>query len=376
MRGPKCIAAAVLVTALAGCRTGKPQPPGPPSAKNLPELVKTPNIYAAPSEGRWTLRLVSYLVGAFDQGAETPSPSDTTKSSPDEEERRTRLVAETTAQRLREKNIPAFILTRHVKRGRAAAERLPVFYVCVGAFDSPKNEDARAAREYFRKMIVRVGRERKRLFGHAEFVLLQTGLGGEADGVLRLYEIPAKARWGLVVGSFQGPKHKELAGEYALKLRAQGADPRIQQSDVASRLVAGVSEFKNDPKFSRLKRQFPRVEHNMLGYIAFRGKHENRNNEQRAQQALRDLERRGYDASIINAILRPPGTPPDVTVVESRVYVTRREGRNLTLKELGRAYRHLNPHAVRPAAFQSSVIDLRKGAWKARVPRPPIKPET
>jgi len=199
-------------------------------------------------------------------------------------------------------------------------------------------------------------------------------LAGGAEDLLSLYEMPPDARWGLMVGNFQGPDHKRLAQEYALKLRGQGADPLIQQSEVASRVVVGVSESSDDPKFAHLKQQFPRVEHNLLAYIVFRGTYtrdgEKLGHELRARSTANDLIHKGYDAFVMRAIVQPPGVPGSVKVTESHVYVVRKDSGNFTLNELRREYSELSPEAVRQAAYQSSVVDLRKGAWDANVPRP------
>jgi len=387
MRRAACAAVAAFVVALAGCQTDtSPQPKRGPTGRTTtprptrkrPKLARTPDIHTPPSRGRWTLRLVSYVAAAdADAGEGQPAAKPPAKVSPEEEERRTRLVAETTATALRKKDIPAFILTRSIAPSRLRAERLAVFYVCVGAFDSITTKAAKTARTYFRKMVVAVGREPKRLFAHAQFVLLRSDQGSDAENIRRFYDLPPEASWGLVVGLFQGPKHKELAQRYVLRLQAQGLNPKIQQSEVASRVVVGASEARDDPAFERLKERFPRAEHNLLGYIAFRGTivagGARLGHELRARATANDLRHRGYDAFSVRVRFRPPGSPRAREQVESRVFVVRKEGRNFSLDELRRTYRDVKPHAVRPVTSRSSVIDLRKGAWDPDVKRVKVK---
>ena len=384
MRRAACAAVAALVVAFAGCQTDtSPQPkPGPTGrtttprpTRKPPELARTPDVHTPPSHGQWTLRLLSYIVGA---AAEEQSAAKTPASvSLAEEERRTRLVAETTATALREKDIPAFILTRSIAPSRLRTERLAVFYVCVGAFDSITTKAAKAARMYFRTMVVAVGRQPRRLFAHAEFVLLRSDQGSDAENIRRIYDLPPEARWGLVVGLFQGPKHKELAQKYVLRLQAQGLNPKIQQSDVASRVVVGASESRDNPAFERLKERFPRMEHNLLGYITFRGtiveSGQRLSHELRARATANDLRRRGYDAFSMRVRFRPSGSPRAREQVESRVFVVRKEGADLSLDDLRRTYRDVKPHDVCSVTSRCSVIDLRKGAWDPDAKHPAFK---
>lgn len=349
--------AAVLAAGCMNGRTGPgPTPARGPSGKPKEiVLTETPDIYTPPKEGRYTLQLVWYI----DQ-------------DPEKDQGAARKAAEQMANLLRSADIPAFILVRSLEQHGSQTHRLPVYYVCVGAFDKETSDEAAYVRSVFREKAVTIPGEHQpqQLFKRARFIVLNAALPDDAEDLLSLYEMPERARYGVVVAVYQGPEHRQLARAFALKVRAQGHRPLIQASEQASRVVVGASEFRDDPTLKALARQFQRVEHNILGYISFRGTHKGYDDQKRAAAVRNDLLAKGYDCWAARVRLRPPGSPANFTVTESRVYVVRQEGGRLTLDQLKRAYQEMQPHEVQSVAYLAEPIDLTEGAWRTTVRNP------
>jgi hypothetical protein len=353
MRGLLCVGgSAVIVVALFGCASNGVQPEGrAPVSAQLSDLAPTPDIYTPPAKGQLTVRLVVY------QKDEAAGAEDAA-----------RAAAEAMARALRDQGIPAFILTRSLPKRGSTTERIPLYYVCAGAFESARDEKAQAVLAALRRLKVQVGGALQTLFQTADFTLLGAGAGGADDDVLAMYDTPLRARFALAVGIFHGPKHKELARAYALRLRSQGQRPLIRDSNVSSVVLIGAVEFANDPALQTLAVQFPQAENDLIGYIAFRGVYQGTDDLQRARAVVYDLRGRGYDA-FAERLELASGTP-GVRLFESRVYVARKESGNYSLDGLRRAYDDIQPYAVGPAEYRSSIVDLMALGGTVRVQQP------
>ncbi len=349
-------AAALGATVVAGCKApGGTGGSGAVSGQPF-TLAKTPDINTPPTNGRYTLRLVWFI-----------TPEDPKPNTPDP-----RTQAEIAANGLREQGVPAFVLTRSLPRHGSKTDRTPVYYVCVGAFKSALTDDAVAAKAYFRQMKVKVGTEDQNFFKDAEFIILDTTVAEGADPFLSLYEWPIDARVGLFVGVFQGLKHRELAYNYAVKLRAQGQKPLIQETDVASRVLLNPSPSPEDPAFATLRTQFPKVEHNLLATITFRGVVEGADDQARATAVIVNLRGQGYDAFGARFQIRPPESR-SVAISESRVWVVKKESGNYSLDGLRREYAELKPLNVSVPEYPAALVDL-KGPWGFDIKNPAFKP--